>query len=116
GAGDLLRGTFNSSIDKRFHEPDSVAVQKNEDVLERGRYEAENQRFHHPEGAMPPLDQIQETYEPSEPDYPSSSQQLPIQPLAPRESRFSGMFKKDRSPSVGPPDPPRKLKKMRGVA
>ena len=97
-----------------------MAVKKNEDVLERGRYETENQRFQPPEGAMPPLNQIQETHEPSEPDHHPSAQLNPNQlppgeePARPR-SRLSGIFKKDRSPSLGPSDPPRKLKKLRGV-
>lgn len=121
GAGDLLRGTFNSSIDKRFHQPDNPAFQKNEEVMERGRYEAENQRFYHPDGPMPQLDQIRESYEPSDHSNPAAAHQAAVpeyptdEDLGRPRSRFSGMFKKDRSPSVGPSDPPRKLKKMKGV-
>lgn len=99
-----------------------MAVHKNEDVLERGRYETENYRFLHQDGALPQLDQIQETHEPNNLDYPSGPQHQMLDPQPgadeagrPR-SRFSGMFnKKERSPSVGPPDPPRKLKKLRGI-
>lgn len=120
GAGDLLRGTFNSSIDKCFHEPDSPATQKNEAILERGRYETENQRFQHgPNSSMPPLGQIHETQEPHEPFF--QPQQAPAPQLTPGEtsnrprSMFSGMFRKEKSPGMGAPGPPRKLKKTPGV-
>jgi hypothetical protein len=73
---------------------------------------------------MPQLDQIQETKEPSigggvEPDYHAlggNGAAAQGADIARPRSRFSGMFvKKERSPSLGPGDPPRKLKKARGV-
>jgi hypothetical protein len=62
---------------------------------------------------MPQLDQIREAQE--APEYAAGAGCEAREGERPR-SRFSGMFgKKDRSPSLGPGDPPRKLKKSRGV-
>jgi hypothetical protein len=70
---------------------------------------------------MPQLDQIQESHEPAtpsvEPDYNAlGGPEAQEGELGRPRSRFSGMFgKKERSPSLGPGDTPRKLRKARGV-
>ncbi|KAG8528228.1 uncharacterized protein KY384_007145 [Bacidia gigantensis] len=40
GAGETLRGTFNSAVDKRFHDPEAVA--RNQAIADSGRQEIES--------------------------------------------------------------------------
>lgn len=45
GAGEALRGTVNSVVDRRLG-ADPETMKKNEDAIQVGRYEIENRRFH----------------------------------------------------------------------
>lgn len=45
GAGEALRGTVNSVVDRRLG-ADQEAMKKNEAAIQVGRYEIENRRFH----------------------------------------------------------------------
>ena len=49
GAGETLRGTLNSTVDRTFHTSNyDLAAEKNQAALEAGRYEIENRRLYHP--------------------------------------------------------------------
>ncbi|KAH7389694.1 hypothetical protein DE146DRAFT_620147 [Phaeosphaeria sp. MPI-PUGE-AT-0046c] len=45
GAGEALRGTFNSTVDRRFERGDSTVHAKNQAVIDAGRSEIESQNF-----------------------------------------------------------------------
>lgn len=47
GAGETLRGTLNSTADRRFG--NQQTMEKNQRTIDAGRYEIENQRFYHPD-------------------------------------------------------------------
>jgi len=47
GAGETLRGTLNSSVDRHFG-GSSAAIEKNQAAIEAGRYEIEKGKFYHP--------------------------------------------------------------------
>ncbi|KAF2025444.1 hypothetical protein EK21DRAFT_76404 [Setomelanomma holmii] len=59
GAGEALRGTFNSSIDRRFAPADSFVHTKNQATIDAGRAEIESQNFAHrprpPAADAPPV-------------------------------------------------------------
>jgi hypothetical protein len=66
---------------------------------------------------MPPLHQIHESQEPVESTEPNYMHSVSSPQPASGRSRsvFSGMFRKDKSPGMGPSEPPRKLKKPGGA-
>ncbi|WKT50268.1 hypothetical protein QSH57_015216 [Fusarium oxysporum f. sp. vasinfectum] len=47
GAGETLRGTLNSSVDKHFGGTPQ-AIEKNQAAIDAGRYEIDNRTFYHP--------------------------------------------------------------------
>jgi hypothetical protein len=65
GAGEALRGTLNSSVDKRFANPDSSVHAKNQAAIDAGRSEIETGHFVH--GSRPP---------------PNANPQAPLAPTA----------------------------------
>lgn len=69
GASEALRGTFNDSIDRRYHAPDNPVHAKNQAAISAGRQEIESQHFsphehgHKPAAAdAPPLPPIKTAY------------------------------------------------------
>lgn len=53
GAGEALRGTVNSVVDRRLG-ADQETMKKNEAAIQAGRYEIENCRFYGKKGEEPP--------------------------------------------------------------
>lgn len=45
GATEALRGTFNDSIDRRYHGPDDAVHAKNQATIAAGRQQIESQHF-----------------------------------------------------------------------
>ncbi|KAJ3525371.1 hypothetical protein NM208_g11671 [Fusarium decemcellulare] len=52
GAGETLRGTLNSTVDKHFG-ANPKAMDKNQAAIDAGRYEIENRMFYHPNEYRP---------------------------------------------------------------
>jgi hypothetical protein len=48
GAGETLRGTLNSTVDRHFGH-NARAMEKNQEAIDAGRYEIANRRFYHPD-------------------------------------------------------------------
>jgi hypothetical protein len=53
GAGEALRGTLNSTVDKRFSKPDAPVHSKNQAAIDRGRAEIESRRLAHAKHGPP---------------------------------------------------------------
>jgi hypothetical protein len=47
GAGETLRGTLNSTVEKHFG-ANPQAIEANQAAIDAGRYEMDNRRFYHP--------------------------------------------------------------------
>jgi hypothetical protein len=65
GAGETLRGTLNSTVDRHFG-ANPRAMEKNQAAIDAGRYEVENRRFYHPNDVGQTADQHYTTASPQQ--------------------------------------------------